>query len=134
MRSVDPDLVAAYASVFVHSWSQYAVQQPNGSYWRVVEPLSLSRLSAHLEGRWTLGTYLLDEQCQCSFAVFDADCPDGLEQLARLAMYLAQSDIPTMLEASRRGGHLWVHRAEPTPARLVRAWLLPYAQAPGVEF
>jgi hypothetical protein len=134
MRSVDPDLVAAYASVFVQCWSQYAVQQSNGSYWRVVEPLSLSRLSAHLEGRWTLGTYLLDEQCQCSFAVFDADSPDGLEQLAGLAMHLAQVSIPTMLEASRRGGHLWVHLAEPTPAQLVRAWLLPYAQALGVEF
>src|SRR5258708_34988074 len=134
MRSVDPDLVAAYASLFVQCWSQYAVQQPKGSYWRVVERLHLSQLSAHLEGWWTLGTYLLDEQHQCSFAVFDADSPDGLGQLAGLAMQLADAGIPTLLEASRRGGHLWVHLAEPTPAQLVRAWLLPYAQALGVEF
>lgn len=130
----DASLVAAYASLFVHSWSQYAVQQPNGSYWRVVEPLTGPMLAAHLQGRWTLGTYLLDEQCQCSFAVFDADRPEGLGQLAGLAMHLAQSDIPTVLEASRRGGHLWVHLAEPTLAYLVRAWLLPYAQALDVEF
>src|SRR4051794_2364742 len=92
MRSVDPDLVVAYASLFVHSWSQYAVQQSNGSYWRVVEPLTLSMLAAHLEGRWTLGTYLLDEQCRCSFAVFDADGSEGLGQLAVLALHLAQSN------------------------------------------
>ena len=39
-----------------------------------------------------------------------------------------------MLEASRRGGHLWVHLVEPTPAHLVRPWLLPAAVAYGVEF
>ena len=39
---------------------------------------------------------------------------------ALLAGDLAQSGIPTLLEASRRGGHLWVHLAEPSPAALVR--------------
>src|SRR2546430_626140 len=134
MLSLTIDLVEAYASVFVHCWSQYAVQQRDGSYWRVREPLTLPLLTAHLAGRCTLGTYLLDEQYQCAFAVFDADGPDGLDQLVGLAMELALSGIPTVLEASRRGGHLWVHLAEPTPARAVRAWLLPAAHLLGVEF
>ncbi len=134
MVSLATDLVEVYASVFVHCWSQYAVQQRDGSYWRVREPLTLPLLAAHLAGRCTLGTYLLDEFNQCSFAVFDADRSDGLEQLAGLAMELALSGIPTVLEASRRGGHLWVHLAEPTPARAVRAWLLPAAHLLGVEF
>src|SRR5256885_1331301 len=133
MLSLTIDLVEAYASLFVHCWSQYAVQQRDGSYWRVREPLTLPLLAAHLAGRCTLGTYLLDEQHQCSFAVFDADNPDGLEQLVGLAMELALSGIPTILEASRRGGHLWVHLAEPTSARAVRAWLLPSARMLGVE-
>ncbi len=133
MLSLVTDLVEAYASLFVHCWSQYAVQQRDGSYWRVRESLTLPLLAAHLAGRCTLGTYLLDEQHQCSFAVFDADRPDGLEQLVGLAMELALSGIPTLLEASRRGGHLWVHLAEPTPARVVRAWLLPAAHLLGVE-
>jgi len=133
MVSLTIDLVEAYASVFVHCWSQYAVQQRDGSYWRVREPFTLPLLAAHLAGRCTLGTYLLDEQHQCSFAVFDADSPDGLEQLVGLAMELALSGIPTILEASRRGGHLWVHLAEPTSARAVRAWLLPSARMLGVE-
>ena len=134
MLSPVTDLVEAYASVFVHCWSQYAVQQRDGSYWRVRDPLTLPLLAAHLAGRCTLGTYLLDEFNQCSFAVFDADRQDGLEQLAGLAMELALSGIPTLLEASRRGGHLWVHLAQPTPARAVRAWLLPAAHLLGVEF
>ena len=134
MQELPAGLVAAYASLFVHRWDNYAVQQRDGSYWRVAEPLSLPLLAAHLEGRWTLGTYLLDEQSTCTFAVFDADSEDGLTRLALLAGDLAQSGVPTVLEASRRGGHLWVHLAEPVPAALVRAWLLPYALALGVEF
>lgn len=37
------------------------------------------------------------------------------------------------METSRRGGHLWVHFYAPAPAQRVRAWLLPYASALGVE-
>jgi CHC2 zinc finger len=133
MQEFPAGLVAAYASLFVHRWDDYAVQQRDGSYWRLAEPLSLPQLSAHLEGRWTLGTYLLDEASCCSFAVFDADRQDGLGQLAVLSRELGLQGIPTVLEVSRRGGHLWVHLVEPTPAALVRAWLLPYALALGVE-
>ncbi len=125
--------VAAYASLFMHRWDSYAVQQRNGAYWRVAEPLTLEHLQAHLEGRWTLGTYLLDAHSTCTFAVFDADGEDGLMWIAVLAGELARQGIPTMIEASRRGGHLWIHFVEPTPASVVRAWLLSYAQAFGME-
>lgn len=133
MLDVVRPLLAVYASLFVQRWDQYAVQQRDGSYWRVAEPLSLPHLSAHLAGRWTLGTYVLDASSRCSFAVFDADDVDGLECLAGLAEELLQQGVPTLLEASRRGGHLWVHLVEPTPAQMVRAWLLPYAMDVGVE-
>src|SRR6266566_2394125 len=63
MAGVPTELVEVYASLFVHCWSHYAVQQRDGSYWRVKEPLTLPLLAAHLSGRCTLGTYLLDEQC-----------------------------------------------------------------------
>lgn len=133
MGSVSLDLIAVYASLFVHRWDQYALQQRDGSYRRVTEPLSCDLLAAHLAGRCTLGTYLLDSESCCAFAVFDADSADGLAHLAALSVELAGQGIPTLLEASRRGGHLWVHLAEPTPAHLVRAWLLPAALALGVE-
>jgi TOTE conflict system, Archaeo-Eukaryotic Primase domain len=133
MERLSGELVAGYASLFVHCWGQYAVQQGDGSYWRVAEPLTFPLLTAHLEGRWTLGTYLLDAWSCCAFAVFDADGVDGLAQLSELAGELRGQGVPTVLEASRRGGHLWVHLVEPTPAHVVRAWLLPYAIAYGVE-
>src|SRR5215471_10357829 len=114
---MSPELVAAYTSLFVHCPEQYAVQQHDGSYWRVAEPLSLPLVAAHLAGRWTLGTYLLDYSSQCSFAVFDADCVDGLERLAQLAEELLRQGVRALLEASRRGGHLWVHLVESSPAQ-----------------
>ena len=133
MEPIPGELLGAYASLFVHCWGQYAVQQRDGSYWRVAEPLTLPLLAAHLEGRWTLGTYLLDQGSCCAFAVFDADGVGGLEHLGALAGELGGQGVPTVLEASRRGGHLWVHLREPTPAHVVRAWLLPFAMAYGVE-
>src|SRR5690348_9491461 len=129
MQVISTDVVGAYASLFVHGWDRYAIQQRDGSYWRREEPLTLPLLAGHLAGRWSLGTYLLDWASRCAFAVFDADQEDGLERLAALSAELARQGIPSLLEASRRGGHLWVHLSEPTPAFLVRAWLLPYALA-----
>jgi TOTE conflict system primase-like protein len=133
MQELPHEALAAYASVFVQRWDQYAVQQRDGSYWRVAELLSLTHLAAHLAGQWTLGTYVLDASSHCSFAVFDADREDGLDCLADLAEELLGQGVPTVLEASRRGGHLWVHLVEQTPAQMVRVWLLPYAMALGLE-
>jgi hypothetical protein len=134
MSLISDELASVFGQVFVYVGDDFAVQQRNGSYWRQAEALTLLCLKMHLEGRWTLGTYLLDEYSRCMFAVFDADTIDGLARLATLARELAQQGIPTMLEASRRGGHLWVHLAGPTSAHVVRTWLLPYAQAYEVEF
>ncbi len=133
MERLPLDLVRGYTSLFVHRCDTYAVQQRDGSYWRMVEPLTMQGLCAHLAGHWTLGTYLLDQDSQCSFAVFDADRVDGLTQLVTLAEELRREGIPSLLEASRRGGHLWLHLVEATPAWKVRAWLLPYASVLGVE-
>jgi hypothetical protein len=133
MERLTSDLVAAYASLFVQRWDAYAVQQRDGSYWRVTEPLTLHGLAAHLAGEWTLGSYLLDQESRCAFAVFDVDSTDGLVQLEMLAEELHQAGIPSLLEASRRGGHLWLHFVEAIPAWRVRAWLLPYAGALGAE-
>lgn len=127
------ELVAAFASLFVHRWDSYAIQQSNGSYWRESEPLTLPIIESHLRGLWTLGTYVLDSSSCCTFAVLDADQDDGLMLLAVIANDLALQGVSTLLEDSRRGGHLWIHFAAPTPARLVRAWLLLYTQNGGIE-
>lgn len=111
--------------------SAYAIQRPDGRYYSVHRPLTPSVVKAHLEGRLTLGIYLLDEQDHCRCVVIDADQPDGLLRLATLQQTLAQEGIHSSLEQSRRGGHLWMWLAQPTPAGQVRAWLRPLC--PGLE-
>ncbi len=133
MLALSATLVDAYGSLFVHSWDTYAVQQGDGSYWCAHESLHPSRLVDHLLGRYTLGAYVLDGVHTCTYAVLDADTPDGLLALVHLAGQLALLGIWSLLEASRRGVHLWIFFMEPVPASLVRAWLLPYAVQLGVE-
>src|SRR5258708_12811788 len=129
MERLSGELVAGYASLFAHCWGQYAVQQGDGSYWRVAEPLTLPLLAAHVEGRWTLGTYLLDEGSCCAFAVFDADGGGGLEGLVALAGGLRGEGGPKGPQAGRAGGSSRVGPGErpPPPARrpLALALLLP---------
>ncbi len=92
-----------------------------------------SMIHWRLMGRYTLGTYVLDPSGSCAFAVFDADSEDGLERLVLLSAELAAQGVSSVLEASRRGGHLWVFLKGATPARVVRRWMGPYAAAYGVE-
>ncbi len=111
----------------------YAFQLRDGRYLRAGTSLTYDDLFAHLQGRYTLGTYLINEHNLCRFAVFDSDAPTGLFDLAGLNMNLATSGIPSYLELSRRGAHLWVFLSEPISPALVRAWLLPFCSV-GIEF
>jgi hypothetical protein len=113
--------------------SDYALQQPDGRYLRVGQPLTYEALRLHLSGSLTIGTYLIDEQGWCHFAVFDADSVDGLLLLLSIQRELAADGISSYLELSRRGGHLRVFLSRLTPAATLRRWLLPYCP-PGVEF
>jgi hypothetical protein len=122
-----------FISCCVGRSDDYAFQLRDGRYLRADTPLTYDELFAHLQGRYTLGTYVITERNLCRFAVFDSDAPTGLFDLAGLQMNLAVSGIPSYLELSRRGAHLWVFFFEPLSPVLVRAWLLPYAPA-GVEF
>jgi len=99
----------------------------------VGQPLTREVLRAHLLGRLSLGSYVIDEAGCCRFALYDADGEDGLPVLLSLQRRLAADGIPAYLEGSRRGGHLWVFLAHPTSAGVVRGWLHPYTVA-GVEF
>jgi hypothetical protein len=122
-----------YCSLFVGRRDDYAVQLADGRYRRVGRPFTLQVLRAHLRGTLTAGTYVRDARGRCRFAVFDADMPDGLAVLAQLQRCLADRGLVSYLEASRRGGHLWLFLAEYLLASQLRAWLLPLCPA-GVEF
>jgi hypothetical protein len=102
----------------------------------VHEQLNVGHLSAHLRGEITLGTYLLSQESQARFIILDADDAQAWERLGHLARALAGDDVPTYLEKSRRGGHLWLFLAEAVTGRDVRAFgkgLLAAHRIEGVE-
>jgi hypothetical protein len=122
-----------FADRFIGNQTDYALQLPTGRYRRVGFPVTLEVIEAHLTGSCTMGTYVISDRGVCFFAVFDADQDNGLLRLADLRRELAASGIPSYLEQSRRGGHLWVFLDTPVPAWVLRKWLLPSCPA-GVEF
>jgi hypothetical protein len=130
---VQQHALEVFARVCVGRRETSAVQRDDGRYVRVGERLTYARLWEHLAGRLTLGTYVIDEQGMCRFAVFDDDRADGLAHLAEVQARLRGDRVPSCLEVSRRGRHLWVLLARPVRASLVRWWLRPYV-LPGVEF
>ena len=129
---IDQASLDLFASLFVGRRDDYAVQRENGRYVRMGQSLTRAAVRAHLDGLHTLGTYVIDERGLCRFAVLDADSEDGLSMLAQVQADLTIDGISSSLEASRRGGHLWVFLAQAVPASVVRSWLLPYVPR-GVE-
>ena len=121
-----------YMTLCVGRRDDYAVQRASGRYVRVGRALTPEIVRAHLKGCHTIGTYVIDEHGACRFAVLDADSDDGLSMLAGVQACLAAAGILSYLEASRRGGHLWVFLLHTVPASLLRHWLLPYVPA-GIE-
>lgn len=105
---------------FIQRWDLYAQQLDNGRYLCIHEPLTTERLISHLQGEITLGTYILNQRDEARFVVFDADDPHGFDRLAYLAERLANEGVPSYLEASRRGGHLWLFFRHPLPGMQAR--------------
>ena len=130
---ITDSLLYEYVRMFVSRRDDYAVQQMSGRYLRMNRSLATRALRNHLDGAESLGMYVIDERGRCRFAVFDADSHDGLHVLLGLQLRLAEDGVPSYLERSRRGGHLWVLLQVPALASQVRGWLLPYCPA-GVEF
>lgn len=120
------EYLSLYADLFVSRHDDYAMQLSNGRYRRVGKPLERIDLADHLLGVRTYGTYVTDAAGLCRFAVMDADTDDGLERLWVLHDTLAALGFFSYVEASRRGGHLWIFFVAPVLASQVRTWLLRY--------
>jgi hypothetical protein len=131
---ISAEFLKCYARLFVGRRNDYAIQQEDGRYLRAGRPLTYSLLEEHLQSVQTLGTYVIDEQGTCRFAVLDADTPDGVTVLAGVQERLHQDGIPSYLEGSRRGCHLWVFCDRLVNASHLRRWLLPSCPAWKVEF
>jgi hypothetical protein len=96
----------------------YARQQEDGSYRWVFQRLDRLALLAHLQGKVTLALASRDELDQCRWVCVDADASDGLDHLHLVQQALEEHGWPSLLEQSRRGGHLWLFFSLPQPASL----------------
>lgn len=101
-------LAEVLARRFIQRWDCYPQQTGDGtSYYTTYESLNVGLLFAHLRMEITLGTYLLNEHSRGRFLVLDADNHRQWQQIIRLSSQLTEQEMPTYLERSRRGGHLW---------------------------
>jgi hypothetical protein len=120
------DELELFMCTFASRRDDFALQRSDGGYVRAGRALSLQEVHAHLAGTQTIGSYVIDERGYCSYTVFDADREQDLHILQGVQVRLGADGIPSYLEQSRRGGHLWVFLAQLVRASCVRAWLLPY--------
>jgi hypothetical protein len=111
----------AFADVFLNRRDVHALQMDDGSYVCVRRPLSADLVTRHLDGRLTLGVYCLDEGNRGRWSVLDADDGDKWARLVSLSRELQGQGVPSYLELSRRGGHLWLFTAEPIRGRTLLA-------------
>jgi|GEM_PF-1967284 hypothetical protein len=114
--------LALYRDVFIQRDDAYARQHGTRAsrdrhvqYICVRHPVTDAVLADHLTGRLTAAWYALDADGRCRWGAYDCDedNPEGLLQLQRLARALNAWGMVTLLESSRRGGHLWVLVAPP---------------------
>lgn len=103
----------------------FAVQLKDGRYFCNRKELTTADIVRHLKGLMTLGTYILSQDGMAKYAVIDADDDEGLKK-----MKVAQEKlpIPSYLELSRRGGHLWFFFAEPVSGRVAKNFGLEIAK------
>ncbi len=118
---------------FIQRRDLYARQLDDGRYCCVRKPLQEKHLIAHLRGEITLGTYVLDPDSLARFAVIDADDDIQLARLAGMRGGLAREGIPSYLEASRRGGHLWFFFGQPVSGETARCFGKSLLRESGLE-
>jgi hypothetical protein len=117
-------LLTAWQRLVVNRSQPYALQQADGTYRWVYEECTPQLLQAHLAGEVTLALSSTDAHGGCRWLCLDADQADALPQLLALANTLADLGLPGLVEASRRGGHLWLLLEEPSTAASVRRVVL----------
>ena len=139
-------LVKEYVALFINRRA-YTVQssRPNPEsgrhyYYRPKErgsgePVWLTdrTVSAHLEGRITIGLYAINPSDQrCKWVAIDADYKNAMDDLIKLQYQLTTDHVDSALEMSRRGGHLWIFLAAPLLARQCRIYIYDLAGQLGV--
>ncbi len=98
----------------------YARQLVDGRYVCIQKFLTPRHVIAHLKGDLTLGAYALNVDDRARFLAFDADDETQWAKLICMADSLESEGVTAYIEASRRGGHLWLFFSRPVLGRAVR--------------
>jgi len=112
--------VQTITHAFIQRRDIYPQQINDGSYVSIQNKLTDDILISHLQGKITLGAYVLDRESFGHFMVLDADTEPEWRKLRALSDILKNMDCPSYLESSRRGGHLWLFFLEFTKAKDIR--------------
>ena len=118
---------------FIRRWDLYARQLPDGGYVCIRKPLVAEALLSHLEGKITLGAYLMDKESNIRFAVLDSDEEKGQEKILEIAGRLENQGVPSYPELSRRGAHLWFFFENPIMAVIARRFAKGLIAQNGIE-
>ncbi len=102
-----PEHLTGFAETFLSRFDFYPLQRPTGRYRKVLRPLTTELVTGHLRGELTIGAYALSPESFAKWICLDADAPSQWDELRGLAQDLAGQEVPSYLELSRRGGHLW---------------------------
>ena len=113
-------LVDEFEQAFIQRWDVYPRQVDTGAYVCVKKPLTRRHIFSHLQGKITLGVYLLDQNSQARFIVIDGDDEGQFEAMAAMAASLQSRGVANYLERSRRGGHLWLFFEAPVSGAAAR--------------
>lgn len=114
---------------FIGRKSAYALQVEDGSYICVNEPITKELLEEHIEGKKTIGSYVIREDELLDYGVIDIDggqevITDPLNHpLYRFAetIYNLFPDFTRALEFSgRRGYHVWIWTNQPEQPKFIR--------------
>lgn len=116
---------------FVGRKKPYSKQASNGSYYKVDEEITIETLEKHLRGEHTLGSFVIREDGNITFAVIDIDIdkdnleknPDLLksfEKLGRLIMDLFPEFDRCLEFSGRRGYHIWLFTEKPEKPAFMR--------------
>ncbi len=119
------ETISNFGRVFFNRTDEYATQTPEGSYFLVKRPVTQRLIINHLKGKLTLATYVLGKDDTSKFAVLDVDNDERRQTLIRIHRELP---LPSYLEASRRGGHLWFFFAEPVEGGVAKAFGMEIAR------
>jgi hypothetical protein len=121
--AIEQQHLDTYRNPFIHRQDVFAQQTPKGAYFLTRSPITDDVIRSHLQGKITAGFYPLAIDHTTRWVCLDADQDNGLEQLQEAWQQLNQRGIPSQLEGSRRGGHLWI-LFEPLPAADARRLIL----------